>query len=817
MMCSFPLNQYVWHHLDRRGIDHVPTIATLTTISRDYQISDESLKISTVLTGAEFIQANIYMTCNNLITPEHVGGFLDWIYQVDGRWMLNALLSPRSPTTEIFAAKLLPCVVRNNDLEAARFLLSVGASATTPVGGTWDWVPLPTEYVPRTKPYRSALCEAIRNSNVSIVRLLLQSGAEVNPLQKSLNPTPLQEAVLMADPAQMVDLLLKFGANVDPELIEEPHPLSFGVPSPPLILAVASGNIQTIQTIVKAGADISRWGTGYGNAVQTAVKYNHIDILQLLVFENADVNAPSQFSMRTFRWNPLVASQNQDFYRSWTSPMLSAVLNGNLAIIKILLAHGADINSCARHDNIEYLFNHSHYKSCWSLWAEDWDIIIQTTDTPLQAALRLGYIELVRFLLAAGASVHMAQNGDSVLQIATQNASIELIELLLSFGAPINTPARPLFGRTPVQAAAEKGNQAVLKALLEATSDLLGFLSINEGPSLVGGRTALQSAAVNGHVEMVEFLLVLGANVNGPVADRYGLTTLQAAAQSRNTVVARLVLAAGADTNNPCNTTPAIAIAIRNNDLAMFNLLFPYSDVKAYDCGGQALLKAVQHGDTGTAKILLEAGVDVRPSTVIRLQYANSGAAALVQAAYNLDIDMVTLLVQYGADLSAEVARNTDILANALLESLEDRSGDAMVQMLLDAGAQVNCHVKDSAEERELRAGSLLAVAAQSGSVQLVRRLLTLEADPNWRPDLGDWTALQCSISSESDDMTHVILEAGADINASPCTKDGRTALQEAASQGNLKVVRLLLQKGADVNASASRVRSVTALQAASI
>lgn len=230
---------------------------------------------------------------------KHLGHFLDWINQVNGRWILKAILLPRLPTTEIFATNLLPSVVRANDLEAVCFLLSVGASPNTtttiPLFG-FD------EPRPRTEPYRSALCEAIRNSNVLIVRLLLEHGADVNPVLINLfsNPTPLREAVLLANPIQILEILLTYGANVDPELPQEPSASEQLMP--PLILAVVSGNTSTVQILLKAGANINRWCPKHGNALQAAVVSNNIRMLRISVQENADVNAPSHLSMKLQAW-----------------------------------------------------------------------------------------------------------------------------------------------------------------------------------------------------------------------------------------------------------------------------------------------------------------------------------------------------------------------------------------------------------------------------------------------------------------------------------------------------------------------------------
>ncbi len=676
-----------------------------------------------------------------------------------------------------------------------------------------------------------------------------------------------------------------YGANVNPAL---PYG-TFEQLAPPLVLAVNSGNAWTVQTLLKAGANVNKWNPKHGTALQAAVASDNIRILWILVHEGADVNAQTFLSMRSMVSQACRLSLSDLDDPSWMSPIASATQNGNMAIVRILLEAGADINGHVSYENLQYRLD-GNYATPLSEVSAHREKFRRITRTPLQTSLYEGNIEIVQFLLEAGALVNMVHNEDGLLQIAIRHSNMELVELLLSYGAPICTPALWPIDMTPVQAAAENGNPAFLRALLDYTTDIAGYLSINEGPSPHGGRTALQFAAEKGHVEMVEFLLALGADVHGPVAERNGITTLQAAARSRNTDVAHLVIAAGAGTNVPYGTTFALAIAIKNNDLAMFNLLFQYdmdvnswpaeisssllesaawspstfylrkllslginvnvrwlkdqkqmtalktavtsnrldavrlllqagADIKAYeghDLGGEALSVAVRCSQIDIAKLLLEAGVDVKPK--IGLRCNDIGSAAIAEAALNLDSDMVILLLQHGADPSAEAPRNTNLLANAVLGSNEEKPREVLIRLLLDAGAQIDNRVEMTYDLiDDGLPGSLLAVAAETGSVELVRLLLGSGADPNWRDGLEYWTALQCAIASSSDDVVHVILEAGADINASPSTAGGRTALQEAASQGNLELVQLLLQKGADVNSPAGEERGVTALQAASI
>lgn len=889
--CS-PLTQLVWWHLDGKGENNtVPMISSINTVASDYRIDEASLStrktsgISTVLSGLEFIQASVYLSSNNLITIEYLAHFMDWINRINGRWILKALLMPRIPTTEMFATKLLPIAVRANDLEAVRFLLSVGGRPNTISVSGFFFVGNP----PPTESYRSPLCEAIRNNNVLIVKILLSYGAEINPIPLNLfyNPTPLQEAMLLDNPRQIVEVLLAHGAKVDPEL--PPDHFNRSQLLPPLVAAVVSGNAWTVQRLLRAGADIDRRCFPYGTALQAAAASNNTKILKVLVHENADVNASSCLPVDFL--DTMRLSSSDCTRHPCKSPLVYAVANGNMAMTRVLLGNGADINGCIRQEEVRDLLTVVERRNP-IIMRSFWETVRQITNTPLQEALLQGNIELIQYLLEAGAFVGEAPNGDGLLQITIRRNNLELVELLLSKGAQVYSTALWPFQLTPVQAAAGTGNKAVLRKLLNATSDIIGYLSINQGPSPISGRTALQAAAENGQIEMVEFLLALGADVHGPVAHQNGITPLQAAAKSRSTVVARLLLSAGADIYDPPNITPALKIAITKNDIAMFKLFLQYhsnvsswpaestssllrsaadsqstyylqtlisrginvnirwlenqgyvtaletavrsdcfdavvvllqagAEVKAFeghDAGSKALLAAVERNHIGIARLLLDAGVDVGLEMGATRQCSDTGSAAIAEAAFKLNTDMVTLLLQYGVDPSAEADGNTNPLANAVLGSiLEGKPGVEMVKILLNAGADLNNYCRLPKEFDVVLPGSLLAVATQSRSPELVQLLLDSGADVNWRSDLDNWTALQCAITSGSDDIVNLILEAGADVNAEPSTQDGRTALQAAASHGNLDLVRLLLRNGADVNAAAARVRGVTALQAASI
>jgi hypothetical protein len=86
--------------------------------------------------------------------------------------------------------------------------------------------------------------------------------------------------------------------------------------------------------------------------------------------------------------------------------------------------------------------------------------------------------------------------------------------------------------------------------------------------------------------------------------------------------------------------------------------------------------------------------------------------------------------------------------------------------------------------------------AIQNGNVAALRPLIT-PANVDAK-DKNGFTALMISTGTDKTDCIQVLLDAGADKNAT--SAKGFTALMVAASEGHLNSVRLLLSAGVDVN-----------------
>ncbi|OBR04248.1 ankyrin repeat protein [Colletotrichum higginsianum IMI 349063] len=96
--------------------------------------------------------------------------------------------------------------------------------------------------------------------------------------------------------------------------------------------------------------------------------------------------------------------------------------------------------------------------------------------------------------------------------------------------------------RTPLQAAAERGDNTLLEKLRTLGAN------INEPPGKNAGVTALQAASIKGYYGLVKRLLDLQADPNAPGAAVSGRTALEGAAEHGRLDVVQLLLNSGVET-----------------------------------------------------------------------------------------------------------------------------------------------------------------------------------------------------------------------------------------------------------------------------
>ena len=189
-----------------------------------------------------------------------------------------------------------------------------------------------------------------------------------------------------------------------------------------------------------------------------------------------------------------------------------AAVQRNLAMVRLLLNRGADVN--AKH---------------------------QFDQTALQAAACFGREGVVQLLFEMGADVNAKdKTGMTALHFAAWFGHEGVVQLLLEMGADVNAKSKP--GTTALHMAARYGSEGVVPLLLEMGADV--------NAKKYNGATALHMAAKYGRYGsegVIRLLIKRGADVNAK--DKNGKTALHKAAQYGYEGVIQLLREREADIN----------------------------------------------------------------------------------------------------------------------------------------------------------------------------------------------------------------------------------------------------------------------------
>ncbi|XP_011342679.1 ankyrin repeat and death domain-containing protein 1A isoform X3 [Ooceraea biroi] len=158
---------------------------------------------------------------------------------------------------------------------------------------------------------------------------------------------------------------------------------------------------------------------------------------------------------------------------------------------------------------------------------------------PLHMAAQHGHQDAVKMLINAGANVSAVNKKQyTLLMCGARGSNVGVVEYLAEAVESLNGEATDCTGATALHHAAIAGHPAVITALANIPRIVLDATDKK-------GQTSMHYACAEEHLEAVEVLIGLGANVDAQ--DNDGNTPLHVATRTRHTGIAQLLLRAGAN------------------------------------------------------------------------------------------------------------------------------------------------------------------------------------------------------------------------------------------------------------------------------
>lgn len=355
--------------------------------------------------------------------------------------------------------------------------------------------------------------------------------------------------------------------------------------------------------------------------------------------------------------------------------LIKTAWSGDAQTAEELLSCGADPNARCDADTpaLSYAARGGHAEVVRLLLAAGASPDSQPQAPSLHAPAALGRVDLVRMLLDAGADPDAQDElGFTAVTHAACWDQAETAYVLVENGADID--ARDVVGRTPLAHAACHNNARVAKVLIELGAD------VDAEDSSKGRHSPVFCTAQWDSIDVLRLLVSAGADVNATAGGEY--TPLGIAIDHDYTEVACLIVAAGARLAGDGFFSAPTALyqaAGRGNARVVRALVEAGAPINARDAEGQTALHLVGSssdllgGKLEICRCLLSVGAHVDAQDV-------NGWTPLHHAACHGNVEVAELLLRAGADPMIRATRPKGETARQFTKL--DESGRAIAEMI---------------------------------------------------------------------------------------------------------------------------------------
>ncbi|KUL87456.1 hypothetical protein ZTR_04547 [Talaromyces verruculosus] len=613
----------------------------------------------------------------------------------------------------------------------------------------------------------------------------------------------------------------------------------------------------------------------------------------------------------------LIHGADVSFSYNERSPLNYAIENANDNVIHLLLVHGAIVKPSCLSFVLFSSINDNLSKELIDACSDMNERTGWYDPNALAQAVEAGRVAMIRLLLAKGAEVNKLIFIDfendiavtTVLGLATQSKSLEMIQLLLGFCGNVNPDFEDFedFGHlsyvSPLALAVQAGSLQKTEILLQAG------VSVNVADD-EGSTMLIERATKTKNIALCQMLVNYGAQIDRPLSDREQQSSALIAAIERKAFgIVDLLINAGARLNDAYSQPPGtiLGAAIELGDQSLIRKLLSGGarvlrgrqirrignlDTAVYlqtigvfqsilqTSGQQILAAALLAKDEDLSQYLLEHDADlergpgeprnpitektpleaaIRTDNLIFTETLLSRGAMVTDSdlAVALDVDsecLQTLLNAFRGSAPTTVAtaidneRSLGFLRDAGVDptgapqmspdwyldddfSLEPPASVLEIAVLCRSGEDLKLLLQWAHWDKTLT-GRALTTATFLGYPGLADILLKYVADGEQEiiveyksyDDCGylkrSWyetfTPLQAAAKNELLSVAEKLVQS-VDVNYLGEGARRRTPLQHAVENGDMDLINLLLQHGVRVDSPPARNGGATALQIAAI